>query len=83
MHNPSVGIDIEAIDNVLKTRGFFENSESDVGAPVPLDAAVFPTTVVGEAGEDDGAFGEQPGGNVLGQDDLDPSGKVQALHEKS
>ena len=83
IHNPCIGIDIEAINNVLKTRGFFENTKSNICASVPLDTAVLPTAVVSQSGKDHSALSEKPSGNVFGQNNFDPGGKVQALHEKS
>ena len=83
IHNPCIGIDIEAINNVLESRGFLKDPESHIGPAVPLDTPVFPAAIVSQTGKDDSAFGKKPRGNVFGQDDFDPGSEVQALQEES
>ena len=58
-------------------------AELDVGASVPLDlSGGLVDAVVGEAGEDAGALGEEEGRDVLGDDDLVPRQEPKcARHE--
>ena len=56
--------------------------ELNVCHPVPLDLAGRFVLDVGEAGQSAGSLGEEPGGDVLGQDDLGPQAEPEAADEE-
>ena len=57
-HDPCIGIDIEAINNMLKSGGLFKDAKSDICASVPFDSAVLPFAIVTQTGENNSAFSE-------------------------
>ena len=60
-----------------------ESPEPDVGHAVPEDLfGGFVCAVVGESRDDAAALGEEPGRDVLGQNDLDPDAEPEGPHEK-
>lgn len=69
---------------VVEDPAGLEEPEPDVGHAVPEDAAaLLVLAVVAEAGHDARALGEQPGGDVLGQDHLDPHGEPEGTREEA
>ena len=57
-HDPCIGIDIETINNMLKSGGLFKDAKSDICASVPFDSAVLPFAIVTQTGENNSAFSE-------------------------
>ncbi len=77
--HPRVGVDVEGLDEVLELLARLELEHVDVGGAVPLGpAGLLVAAVVAQPGDDAGALGQQPRGDVLGQDDLDPHVEVEA-----
>ena len=82
-HDPGVGVDVEAVDEMLKPVRLLKDPQLDVGTTIPLDRSVLPLAVVSEAREYDSALGQEPRCDVFGQNYFHPNRKIQALLQDS